>query len=56
MIKIWIETIKHVVNNIVALHQRIMSAYYHRKEAIAEAKYNKTVIDFYENGIGYYGQ
>lgn len=31
-------------------------AEYNRREAIAEAEYNKQVEDFYENGLGYYGR
>lgn len=29
---------------------------FNRREAIAEEEYNKLVIDFYENGNGYYGK
>lgn len=31
-------------------------AEYNRRESIAEEEYNKLVIDFYENGNGYYGK
>lgn len=37
-------------------YNMLRDKYYHMKEAKAEAKYNQIVIDFYENGIGYYGK
>lgn len=30
--------------------------HWERREAYLERKYNKLVIDFYENGKGYYGK
>lgn len=35
---------------------RIADACFYKRESILETRYNKTVIDFYENGIGYYGK
>lgn len=35
---------------------RLLIAHYERKEAKAEAEYSKRVTDFYENGIGWYGE
>lgn len=32
------------------------SYFFDKADAIAEEEYNKDVIDFYENGKGYYGR
>lgn len=40
-------------------HLRLRSAYeyfWDKADAIAEAEYTQDVIDFYENGKGYYGK
>lgn len=34
----------------------IADACFYKCENILETRYNKDVIDFYENGIGYYGR
>lgn len=38
------------------IYSIIIDKYYYAKEVKAEKKYNKLVIDFYENGKGYYGK
>lgn len=44
------------MNILQKFYNMLRNRYYHMKEARAEAKYDKMVTDFYENGIGYYGK
>lgn len=45
-----------ISSNIAEYFNDKFEAEYNRREAIAEAEYNKLVIDFYENGVGYYSK
>lgn len=45
-----------ISSNIANYFNNKFEAEYNRREAIAEAEYNKLVTDFYENGVGYYGR
>lgn len=47
--------IHNIIAEIITRYNNVIDTYYNMKDIIAEAKYNKTVTDFYENGIGYYG-
>ena len=43
----------------ICYHLRLRSAceyFWNKADAIAEAEYEQDVIDFYENGKGYYGR
>ena len=43
----------------ICYHIRLRSAceyFWYKADAIAEAEYEQDVIDFYENGKGYYGR
>lgn len=46
--------IYRTISTIATKADLIADYYYYKCERILEAKYNKDVIDFYENGIGYY--
>lgn len=50
-----LELAHNVITEIITRYNNVVGMYYDMKDNIAEAKYNKIVTDFYENGIGYYG-
>lgn len=49
-------TVGRIANAIATYCNEKADEIYYKREAIAEEEYNKLVTDFYENGIGYYGE